>query len=66
MSLAKNAATVSGLTLLSRITGLARENVTAAVNGQRVELRLRFLGVWREESGRWKLLSYQSSQVSGN
>ncbi|HLT27660.1 MAG TPA: murein biosynthesis integral membrane protein MurJ [Zeimonas sp.] len=33
MSLAKNAATVSGLTLLSRITGLARENVTAAVFG---------------------------------
>lgn len=33
MSLAKAAATVSGLTLLSRITGLARENITAAIFG---------------------------------
>src|SRR5690606_8787848 len=33
MSLAKAAATVSGLTLLSRVTGLVRENITAAVFG---------------------------------
>jgi len=33
MSLAKAAATVSGLTLLSRVTGLARENITAAIFG---------------------------------
>ncbi len=33
MSLLKAAATVSGLTLLSRITGLVRENITAAVFG---------------------------------
>ncbi|RIK91941.1 MAG: hypothetical protein DCC72_10050, partial [Burkholderiales bacterium] len=33
MGLAKAALTVSGLTLLSRITGLARENITAAVFG---------------------------------
>ncbi len=33
MSLLRAAATVSGLTLLSRITGLARENLTAAIFG---------------------------------
>ena len=33
MNLLRAAATVSGLTLLSRITGLARENVTAAIFG---------------------------------
>ncbi len=33
MSLAKAAATISGLTLLSRITGLVRENITAVVFG---------------------------------
>ncbi len=33
MSLARSAATVSGLTLLSRVTGLVRENIIAAVFG---------------------------------
>lgn len=33
MNLLRAAATVSGLTLLSRITGLARENLTAAIFG---------------------------------
>src|SRR5690606_41036113 len=33
MSLLRAAATVSGLTLLSRITGLIRENLTAAIFG---------------------------------
>ena len=33
MNLLRSAATVSGLTLLSRITGLIRENLTATVFG---------------------------------
>ena len=33
MNLLRAAATVSGLTILSRITGLARENLTAAIFG---------------------------------
>ena len=33
MNLLRAAATVSGLTLLSRLTGLARENLTASIFG---------------------------------
>ena len=50
--IATNAVAMSGVT-----------RVSARVNQQPVELRLRFLAVWREESGHWKLLAYQSSQL---
>ena len=43
------------------MSGVTR--VSARVNQQPVELRLRFLAVWREEAGHWKLLAYQSSQL---
>jgi hypothetical protein len=37
-------------------------HITAASNSRRVEFTLHFLAVWREESGKWRLLAYQSSQ----
>ncbi|MEO7597327.1 MAG: nuclear transport factor 2 family protein [Opitutus sp.] len=46
------------------MSGVTR--VSARVNNQAVELRLRFLAVWREEAGHWKLLAYQSSQLPGS
>lgn len=37
----------------------------AAQAGQgRVEFALQFLAVWRRESGQWRLLAYQSSQLA--
>lgn len=34
-----------------------------ATGGQRAELDLRFLAVWREEQGVWRLLAWQSSRT---
>lgn len=42
--------------------GRARLKVQA--NEQRLEFTLRFLAVWRNEEGRWRLLVYQSSQLA--
>lgn len=41
-----------------------RARLAAEAGGRRVEFTLRFLAVWREESGQWRLLSYQSSQLA--
>ena len=41
--------------------GIAELMVTA--NGERVTYALRFLAVWREEAGQWRLLAYQSAQL---
>lgn len=43
-------------------SGKAR--LVAEADGRRAEFTLRFLAVWRNESGRWRLLSYQSSQLA--
>lgn len=51
----------SGVVAMNGITRL-----TASANQQVVEFRIRFLAVWRKESGQWKLLSYQSSQIPKN
>ena len=48
----------TGVVAMNGITRL-----TASVSQQVVEFRIRFLAVWRKESGQWKLLSYQSSQI---
>ena len=54
-------AIASGVVAMNGITRL-----TARANQQVVEFRIRFLAVWRKESGQWKLLSYQSSQIPKN
>ena len=33
-------------------------------SGQRVESTIRFLAIWREENGYWRLLAYQSAQIT--
>lgn len=43
------------------ITG--RVSLRARTPEQHVTFRLRFLAVWRNESGNWRLLSYQSAQL---
>lgn len=40
-----------------------RARLVAEAGGQRVQFTLRFLAVWREEAGQWRLLAYQSSQL---
>ncbi len=44
------------------MNGCAR--LTAETGGQHVQVTLRFLAVWRQESGHWRLLAYQSSQLA--
>ena len=44
------------------VDGQARFVVDAG--GQRIESTIRFLAVWREENGRWRLLAYQSAQIT--
>jgi ketosteroid isomerase-like protein len=41
-----------------------RARLVAMADGRRAEFTLRFLAVWRQESGSWRLLSYQSSQLA--
>ena len=43
------------------LTGQTRLVVES--EGRRVAFTLRFLSVWREEAGHWRLLAYQSSQL---
>ena len=51
-SVAPGAATLSG-----------RTRLVVDSEGQRVAFTLRFLSVWREERGQWRLIAYQSSQL---
>lgn len=41
-----------------------RAKFAAIADGRRTEFTLRFLAVWRSESGLWRLFAYQSSQLS--
>lgn len=43
------------------ITG--RANLRVRTTDQHLAFRLRFLAVWRNESGTWRLLAYQSAQL---
>jgi len=53
LSIASGAAALSG-----------RARLVVEAQGQRVTFTLSFLEVWREEAGHWRLLAYQSSQIS--
>jgi len=44
------------------INGQARYSADAG--GRAHKSTLRFLGIWREESGQWRLVAYQSAQLS--
>ena len=44
------------------VDGQARFVVDTA--GQRTESIIRFLAIWREESRQWRLLAYQSAQIT--
>ncbi len=48
-----------GVTVLS-----GRARVVVEAKGQRVTFTLQFLEVWRDEAGVWRLVAYQSSQLS--
>ena len=41
-----------------------RSDILAETRGQRVRFSLRFLAVWRAESGGWKLAAYQSTPIA--
>jgi len=43
-----------------------RSDILAESGGRRVRFSLRFLAVWREESGQWKLAAYQSTPVASS
>lgn len=45
------------------VTMTGRAEVVAQTKTDRVKFALRFLAVWRDESGRWRLAAYQSSQL---
>lgn len=45
------------------VTMNGRARIVVEAGGQRLEFTLRFLAVWRAESGQWRLLAYQSSQL---
>lgn len=49
---------------LALMTGTARLRATAGT--ERVAFRLRFLSVWRRESGNWQLRAYQSAHAPDN
>jgi hypothetical protein len=51
--IADGAATLSGQT-----------RILVEASGRRVAFALRFLSVWRREAGQWRLVAYQSSQLS--
>lgn len=38
-------------------------HLVVVVSGSRVEFDLRFLAIWREEAGQWRLLAYQSARL---
>lgn len=44
------------------VDGQAR--FVADAGGQRIESTIRFLAVWRDENGHWRLLAYQSAQIT--
>ncbi len=46
---------------VATMTGRAKLRATAG--GQHVAFRLRFLSVWRRESGVWRLFAYQSARL---
>jgi hypothetical protein len=52
-SIARGAAVLSG-----------RARLVVEAKGQRVAFTLHFLAVWRDEAGTWRLVAYQSSQLS--
>ena len=52
-SIASGAAVLSG-----------RARLVVDAKDQRVTFTLRFLAVWREEAGHWRLVAYQSSPLS--
>jgi len=41
-----------------------RARIAALADGRRTEFVLRFLAVWRDEAGAWRLLAYQSSSLA--
>lgn len=41
-----------------------RTTLIAETDGQRVRYALRFLAIWRQESGAWRLLAYQSARLT--
>jgi hypothetical protein len=41
-----------------------RTQIVARANGQRVTFGLRFLAIWRDEGGHWRLLAYQSASLA--
>ena len=45
------------------VTMTGRAEIVAQTKSDRVKFALRFLAVWRHESGRWRLAAYQSSQL---
>ena len=40
-----------------------RAHLVVMANSTRLEFELHFLAVWRQESGQWRLLAYQSAQL---
>jgi hypothetical protein len=40
-----------------------RAHLVVSVNGNRLAFDLRFLAIWREEAGQWRLLAYQSARL---
>jgi ketosteroid isomerase-like protein len=46
---------------VATMTGRAR--LRASAGGQQVAFSLRFLAVWRQEDGAWRLLAYQSARL---
>ncbi len=45
------------------VTMTGRAEIVAQTKTDRVKFALRFLAIWRNESGRWRLAAYQSSQL---
>lgn len=41
-----------------------RARLVVRADERQLEFTLRFLAVWRQEDGQWRLLSYQSSQLA--
>lgn len=45
------------------VTMDGRAEIVISANGQEVHLALHFLEVWRNESGQWRLVAYQSGPL---
>jgi hypothetical protein len=48
---------------LGAVTLSGDAHVIVTSSGQRIEFDVHFLSVWRQESGKWRLLAYQSSSL---